>query len=148
MKNTLKISLKPNEKIYVNGAVIRADRKVTLEFLNDVHFLLENHVLQPEDASSPLRQLYFIVQVMLMNPGDAMPAREMFRKSLPLLLASFEDDQIRATLKDVDRLVGEGHVFEALKSIRTLYRLEEAAMSKTAATHERPYAMAVGEKFR
>ncbi len=69
MKNTLKISLKPNEKIYVNGAVIRTDRKVTLEFLNDVQFLLENHVLQPEDASTPLRQLYFIVQVMLMSSG-------------------------------------------------------------------------------
>jgi flagellar protein FlbT len=41
MKNTLKISLKPNEKIYLNGAVIRVDRKVTLELLNDVQFLLE-----------------------------------------------------------------------------------------------------------
>ena len=64
MKSTLKISLKANEKIYINGAVVRFDRKVTLEFLNDVQFLLENHVLQPEDASTPLRQLYFIVQVM------------------------------------------------------------------------------------
>lgn len=148
MKNTLKISLKPNEKIYVNGAVIRTDRKVTLEFLNDVHFLLENHVLQPEDASTPLRQLYFIVQVMLMNPGDAVPAREMFRKSLPLLLASFEDGQIRSALKDIDRLVGEDHVFEALKSIRTLYKLEEAALSKEAGTFEQQYPIAVGEKFR
>ena len=34
--STLKISLKANEKIYVNGAVIKTDRKVTLEFLNIV----------------------------------------------------------------------------------------------------------------
>ncbi|TIS43650.1 MAG: flagellar biosynthesis repressor FlbT, partial [Mesorhizobium sp.] len=27
MSNTLKISLKPNEKIYINGAVVRVDRK-------------------------------------------------------------------------------------------------------------------------
>ena len=46
MKNTLKISLKPNEKIYINGAVLRVDRKVSIELLNDVQFLLENHVLQ------------------------------------------------------------------------------------------------------
>src|SRR5690606_1917209 len=58
MNNTLKISLKANEKIYVNGAVIKADRKVSLEFLNDVQFLLQSHVLQPEEASTPLRQLY------------------------------------------------------------------------------------------
>ena len=57
MKNTLKISLKPNEKIYLNGAVIRVDRKVTLELLNDVQFLLESHVLQIDEASTPLRQL-------------------------------------------------------------------------------------------
>ena len=96
MKNTLKISLKPNEKIYINGAVLRVDRKVSIELLNDVQFLLENHVLQAEEASTPLRQLYFIVQVMLMNPQGADQARLMFRKSLPLLLASFTDEQIRA----------------------------------------------------
>ena len=55
MKPTLKISLKPNEKIYINGAVVKVDRKVSIEFLNDVQFLLENHVLQAEQASTPLR---------------------------------------------------------------------------------------------
>ena len=126
--NTLKLSLKPNEKIYVNGAVIRVDRKVTLELLNDVQFLLEGHVLQAEDASTPLRQLYFIVQVMLMNPQGAADARDMFRRSLPLLLANFADEQIRNSLKHVDRLVSEGRVYEALKTIRSLYPLERIAL--------------------
>ena len=129
MKNTLKISLKPNEKIYINGAVIRVDRKVTLELLNDVQFLLESHVLQAEQASTPLKQLYFIVQVMLMNPQDAMPARDLFRKSLPLLLATFTNEQIRTTLKQVDRLVGEDKVYEALKAIRSLYSFEGQALA-------------------
>jgi len=125
MKNTLKISLKPNEKIYINGAVLRVDRKVSIELLNDVQFLLENHVLQADEASTPLRQLYFILQVMLMNPEGADQARMMFRKSLPLLLASFADEQIRSALKHVDRLVGEDHVYDALKTIRALYPLEK-----------------------
>lgn len=128
MTNTLKLSLKPNEKIYLNGAVVRVDRKVTIELMNDVQFLLESHVLQPEDASTPLRQLYFIVQVMLMNPQGAADAREMFRRSLPLLLASFHNEQIRGTLKHVDQLVGEGHVFEALKAIRSLYPHERMVL--------------------
>ncbi len=129
MKNTLKISLKPGEKIYVNGAVIRADRKVSIEFLNDVQFLLEGHVLQAEEADTPLRQLYFILQMILMNPGGADNARDMFRKSLPLLIANFSNANIRSTLKHVDRLVGEGHVFDALKSIRSLYALEAVALA-------------------
>ncbi|MGB3416256.1 MAG: flagellar biosynthesis repressor FlbT [Mesorhizobium sp.] len=130
-KNTLKLSLKPNEKLYLNGAVVRVDRKVTLELLNDVQFLLENHVLQPEDASTPLRQLYFILQVMLMNPQGAIEACEMFRRSLPLMLANFTDERIRAALKNVDRMVGEGKVFDALRAIRALYPLEQAILSAT-----------------
>ncbi|MGB3643834.1 MAG: flagellar biosynthesis repressor FlbT [Mesorhizobium sp.] len=133
-KNTLKLSLKPNEKLYLNGAVVRVDRKVTLELLNDVQFLLENHVLQPEDASTPLRQLYFILQVMLMNPQGAIEACEMFRRSLPLMLANFTDERIRAALKNVDRMVGEGKVFDALRAIRALYPLEQAILSATQAS--------------
>ena len=49
----------------------------------------------------------------------------MFRRSLPLLLASFADEQISGALKHIDRLVGEGHVYEALKAIRALYPLEK-----------------------
>lgn len=146
MKNTLKISLKANEKIYINGAVIRADRKVALELLNDVQFLLESHVLQPEQASTPLRQLYFILQVMLVDPVGAVDARDMFKRSLPLLLATFDNAEILATLKQVDRLVAEDHVYEALKTIRSLYPLEQ----RVIAGNDQPVAeraVAAGGKF-
>ncbi|PZO81812.1 MAG: flagellar biosynthesis repressor FlbT [Mesorhizobium amorphae] len=133
MKNTLKISLKPGERIFLNGAVIRVDRKVTIELMNDVQFLLENHVLQAENASTPLRQLYFVVQVMLMNPEGADDAKRMFRTSLPLLLASFTSEDIRAGLKHIDQLVGEGRVYEALKRIRALYALEEKSLAPAPA---------------
>ena len=145
MKNTLKISLKPNEKIYLNGAVVSVDRKVTIELLNDVQFLLQNHVLQPGEASTPLRQLYFMLQVMLMEPNGAAEARAMFRRSLPLLLASFDDPHICATLKQVDRLVGEDHVYDALKAIRGLYPLEAQALGFPEGAPQQPRPIAVGE---
>ena len=89
MKNTLRISLKAGERIFINGAVLRVDRKVSLEFMNDVTFLLENHVMQPEEATTPLRQLYFIVQMMLINPAGVEQSMEMFRKSIVMLLSCF-----------------------------------------------------------
>jgi len=147
MSNTLKISLKPNEKIYINGAVIRVDRKVTVELMNDVQFLLENHVVQAEDASTPLKQLYFILQVMLMSPPDAVEARDMFRRSLPLLLASFDDEQICGELKQVDRMVGEGHIYEALKAIRSLYPLERRAIGGNDDVPGAPRPLAVGARY-
>ena len=97
-----------------------------------MQFLLENHVLQAEEASTPLRQLYFIVQIMLMNPEGAEQARVMFRRSLPLLLASFADEQIRAALKHIDRLVGEDHVYDALKAIRAPLSAREDTSSNRA----------------
>jgi flagellar biosynthesis repressor protein FlbT len=150
MRKTLKITLKPNEKIYVNGAVLRTDRKVSLEFLNDVDFLLEAHVMQPEDANTPLRQLYFIIQVILMTPGEAVGARELLRNSLPMVLACFSDQRILSALKHVDRLVAEGQVFEALKLLRGFFALEAEILDKAleaAATDDipEPRRLAIGE---
>ncbi|AZO74005.1 MAG: flagellar biosynthesis repressor FlbT [Mesorhizobium sp.] len=144
MTNTLKISLKPNEKIYINGAVIRVDRKVTIELMNDVQFLLESHVIQAEQASTPLRQLYFIVQIMLVNPSGASEARDMFRRSLPMLIASFDNQEICSALKQIDRMVGEDHIYEALKAIRALYPLERQALGGNDDIPEAPPALAMG----
>ncbi|NVP54995.1 flagellar biosynthesis repressor FlbT [Mycoplana rhizolycopersici] len=129
MKSTLRISLKSGERIFVNGAVLRVDRKVALEFLNDVTFLLENHVLQPEQATTPLRQLYFIAQMILINPDGAEQSTAIFRKSVIMLLNCFRDDQVLAELKRIDGLVTQGRAFEALKAIRGLYPIEDRILN-------------------
>ncbi|MDF1610115.1 flagellar biosynthesis repressor FlbT [Hoeflea sp. YIM 152468] len=125
MKSSLRISLKAGERIFINGAVLRVDRKVALEFLNDVTFLLENHVLQPEQATTPLKQLYFIVQMMLINPEGAGQAMHMFRKSVVMLLTCFKNEEVLTELKHIDGMVTQGRAFEALKAIRALYPTEE-----------------------
>ena len=67
----MRLSLRAGERVYVNGAVLRVDRKVSLELLNDATFLLETHVLQAEAATTPLRQLYFAVQALVIDPANA-----------------------------------------------------------------------------
>jgi flagellar biosynthesis repressor protein FlbT len=129
MKSTLRISLKSGERIFINGAVLRVDRKVALEFLNDVTFLLENHVLQPEEATTPLKQLYFIAQMMLINPEGAQQSMAMFRKSITMLLSCFRDEEVLAELKRIDGMVSTGRAFDALKAIRGLYQIEQKILS-------------------
>ena len=129
MKSTLRISLKSGERIFVNGAVLRVDRKVAVEFLNDVTFLLENHVLQPEDATTPLKQLYFIAQMILINPEGAEQSTAMFRKSVTMLLTCFKDEEVLNELKRVDALVVQGRAFDALKAIRGLYPIEDRILN-------------------
>jgi len=118
------ISLRAGEKIYINGAVLRADRKVSLELLNDATFLLEAHVMKVEDASTPLRQLYFIIQIMLMNPTDSLAAREMFKKSIHMTIDVTESAVLISGLRTVKTLVDGNRNFEASKAVRSLFPIE------------------------
>ena len=123
------ISLRAGEKLYINGAVLRVDRKVSLELLNDATFLLEAHVMRVEEATTPLRQLYFIVQVILMNPGDAAAAHEMFNESIRRTTETFEQAEVVNGLKTVAQLVQTNRIFEALKCIRSLFSIEADIMN-------------------
>ncbi|MBB5751041.1 flagellar biosynthesis repressor FlbT [Prosthecomicrobium pneumaticum] len=125
------ISLKPGERIFLNGAVIRVDRKVTIELLNDVSFLLESHVLQIEDTTTPLRQLYFVVQTMLIEPTKAMQARRVFRDQLAGLMVTFSDESMVAALAQIGSLVDAERLFEALRVIRRLFLVETTILGGT-----------------
>ena len=130
MKKGMQLSLKAGERVFINGAVLRADRKVTIELLNDVTFLLESHVLQPEQATTPLRQLYFIMQTMLMDPANAEGVKQVFEGTHRLMLATFENEEVLQGLRSVGELVAAGRVFDALKTIRGLYRVEDEILSR------------------
>jgi flagellar protein FlbT len=126
---TLRLSLRAGERIFINGAVMRVDRKTSLELLNDVTFLLESHVMQAADAKTPIRQLYFLVQMMLIDPADAKAAREAFDRTYPLLLAAFSNARVRDGLMDAAELVERDRAFEALKCLRGLIPVEDMILS-------------------
>ncbi|MEJ5082593.1 MULTISPECIES: flagellar biosynthesis repressor FlbT [unclassified Ochrobactrum] len=128
-KPTIRLSLRSGEKIYINGAVLKADRKVSLELLNDATFLLENHVLQPEDTTTPLRQLYFAAQMILIEPAMREQAHNAFAHMLKSMFSTFSDASILKALKEIDELVHNGRVFEAMKSIRAHYPREAELMN-------------------
>lgn len=123
------ISLRAGERIYINGAVLRVDRKVSLELLNDATFLLEAHVMKPEDASTPLRQLYFIIQIMLMNPNESAAAREMCETSIQRTIDACDHAALAASLRAVWQMVESSRIFEALKTVRALFPVEAQILS-------------------
>ena len=126
----MKVSLRPGERIFINGAVLRVDRKVSIEFLNDVTFLLENHVMQAEAATSPLRQLYFIVQTMAIDPSSLAISTEIFEKSHRLLFAAFSNPEIIDGLSAVADLVADARYYEALKTLRGLFGVEDMILGR------------------
>ena len=127
---TLRISLRAGERIFINGAVLKVDRKTTLEFLNDVTFLLESHVMQAEQATTPLRQLYFIVQMMLMDPANADGPKDLFGKSLPAMLKTYSNGDILEGLLEIEALIERNRTFESLKRLRALIPIEDRSLGK------------------
>jgi flagellar protein FlbT len=65
----LKLKLAPGEKIVVNGAVMtNGQHGAVLTINNHAAIMRESHILQEEDADSPTKRLYFLVQGMLLAP--------------------------------------------------------------------------------
>ena len=128
------IHLKRGEKLYVNGAVLRVDRRTSLEFLNDVSFLLENHVMQAEDATTPLRQLYFIVQTMLMDPGNAGMTGELYKHLSHRVRQTVSNPEIKQNLDLADQKVNDGRYFDSLKHLRGCFGIEAEIVASSVTT--------------
>jgi len=80
--------------------------------------------MKVEDASTPLRQLYFIIEIMLMNPTDSFATREMFKKSIQMTNDVSESALLVAGLRSVKTLVEANRIFDALKAVRALFPIE------------------------
>lgn len=137
---TMHLNLRAGERVFINGAVVRADRKVSLELMNDATFLLEGHVLQPDEATTPLRQLYFAAQTMLIEPAQADLARTVYASLQDGILAATAEPAILTGLKAASGLVDAGRPFEALRIIRALFSAEAALIDGPAAMPAPPVA--------
>ena len=126
------IVLRAGEKLYLNGAVLRADRKVALELLNEATFLLEAHVISVEKATTPVRQLYFIVQMMLMNPLDVSATARLFDETLRRMMKTYDDAAVLDALEQTQRFVESTRYFDALKVLRGVFSRDDDLMAPAA----------------
>ncbi|MCG6859116.1 MAG: flagellar biosynthesis repressor FlbT [Salaquimonas sp.] len=127
--SNMRLYLRPGEKLYINGAVIRVDRKVSIELLNDVTFLLENHVLQSTDATTPVRQVYFVVQMMLMDPVNTEKPMELFASVVESLKQAVNNEELIDGICSVEQDVQSGRTFNALKTLRHLFEVEDRILA-------------------
>jgi len=135
-ENTMRLTLKAHEKMFLNGAVIRFDRKTKIEILNNADFLLEAHVLQADETDTPLKQLYYAAQIMLMDPvGGGMEAATLFHEMLVRLTRTATNKTILSALRDCHDLAKQRRVFDILKLIRSLFPLEAEILKKTDKKH-------------
>ena len=129
----MNITLRAGERFFINGAVIRVDRRATVELLNDVTFLLENHVMEAKDATTLTRQTYFSVQVMLMDPAATTSATMLARSLIETALGAYRTPELISGLRGVAQSLARSRNFEAMKALRTLFPLEDRELADDAA---------------
>jgi flagellar biosynthesis repressor protein FlbT len=118
----------------INGAVIRIDRNASIKLLNEVTILLENHVMQAEEATTLVRQIYFAVQIMLMDPTAAPSAAPLANSLIESALGAYHAPELTAALKSVAASLLRSRNFEALKALRGLFALEDKELQRLAET--------------
>ena len=71
---TLKITLKPREKMIIGGAVlINGNPKNTdLIIENTVPVLRQKDILSEKDATSPCSRIYFVIQLMYIDEANLL----------------------------------------------------------------------------
>jgi flagellar protein FlbT len=130
MSKATRITLREGERIFINGAVLRADCRSSFDILNDVPYLHEQEIMYAQHAVTPLRQLYYILQTMVMEPRGMETARGVYDDTMTMLGSAFENAVVRAGLETIGRQVAQGSPFEALKTLRTLVPVEDEILGR------------------
>nr|WP_321454783.1 flagellar biosynthesis repressor FlbT [uncultured Cohaesibacter sp.] len=134
----MRLTFKSGERLYINGAVIRFPKKTTIELLNEAEFLLETHIIQADETTTPLRQLYFIAQMMFTSPSSTEDAHKTFLQFARSLTGIVDHYLLCAGIQEIVDIVNAGNYYEAMKRIRDLYPLEASLMNDVVDRREQP----------
>jgi flagellar biosynthesis repressor protein FlbT len=120
---TLKVELKPGERIIVGTAVIRnGDARARLHIEGDAPILREKDILTPATADSPAKKIYLAVQLMYLS-GDLSAHNEFY---FPLV-----QDFLKAApsalplIAEINSRILAGDLYKALKAVRSLITYEQ-----------------------
>jgi flagellar protein FlbT len=120
----LKIALKPGERIIVGGAVIKNGSSSTnLLVENPVPILRQRDILTREEADTPCKRIYLVVQLMYVDGTNLAAHHKIYWSLVKDLLKAAP-----STLPFIDRisdLILGAKYYQALKMARKLIEYEE-----------------------
>jgi len=126
----LKITLKPHEKMILGGAVIANGNNTGCHLIieNKVPILREKDILSENDADSPCRRLYFIVQLMYIDEENLILHHNNYWKLVKELVKA-----VPSTVGIIDHISEEivsGRYYQALKLSQKLIDYEQEVISR------------------
>lgn len=127
------IDLKPGEKILIGTAVITNDSQRTrLHISGDAPILREKDVLKEEDADTPCKKIYFLIQCMYL----ARNPRVYFEKYFELI-REIQDAAPTTTFffLKINEMILEGSYYKAMKEAKELLSHEHELISNVKKQH-------------
>lgn len=129
----LKLSLKPGEKFVLNGAVLaNGDKRTSLVIQNKACVLREKDILQPEDANTPARRIYFPIMMMYLDTDAADTYYSQFALRMTEFMEAIKDRNALAACVDISKDVMTGAYYKALVKCRELFEFEQERLSFNA----------------
>jgi flagellar protein FlbT len=127
----LKLELKPFEKISlgpVASVITNSDQRTTLYILGDVPILREKDIIEEQNANTPCKKIYFLVQSMYMAPDPKIYSDQYFALIRDIQNAS---PSTKAFFVKINEMIRDGSYYKALKAARQLIKYEEELRSRT-----------------
>lgn len=122
----LKLSLKPGEKFVLNGAVItNGDKRTSLVIQNKACLLRERDILQPEEATTPVRRIYFPIMMMYLEPGETETYHTEFALRMTEFMGAIRNGAALAQCVEISRDVMNGAYYKALMGCKKLFDFEQ-----------------------
>jgi flagellar protein FlbT len=124
----LKITLKPNEKMIVGGAVITNGniKNTDLIIENNVPILRQKDILSEKDATSPCRRIYFLIQLMYIDQENLITHQNTYWKLVRELLDAVP--RLTGHIDQINENILSGNCYRALKLASRLIDYEQEVL--------------------
>ncbi len=123
----LVLDLKPGEKVLIGEAVLTNDSQRTrLHIAGDAPILREKDVMKEEDADTPCKKIYFLVQCMYIAADASVYYDKYFEMAREIQEAAPSTSLFFALIND--KIIA-GIYYKALKDARELIKYEDELMT-------------------
>ena len=131
----LKLSLKPGEKFVLNGAVVQnGDRRTTLVLQNKASVLREKDIMQPEEAATPARRIYFPMMMMYLDDAGANRYYDEFAQRLTEFMGVIRNPEVLAECVAISKHAMAREYYKALMLCRKLIEYEDERLGNVASS--------------
>ena len=126
----LRVELKPFERIIIGETVlINSGTRTSFLVDGDAPILREKDTVTAETANTPIKRLYFCVQMMYLK-NDIPRYRTSYLGFIKNLREAVPDS--RDVIEVVNAHISSGSLYKALKEIRKLMKREEELLVASA----------------